>query len=114
MVIKNIDSKLNYISNPYSGRKLEKADSVQNNASSSFSNDLNKASSAYKVDTINLSKRNAESCPSLSETRDKIISDLKADKEQEYLENLKMQLNNNQYTINPAKLAKIMLINGNK
>lgn len=113
MVIKNIDSKLNYISNPYSGRKLEKADSVQNNASS-FNNDLNKASNAYKVDTINLSKRNAESCPSLSETRDKIISDLKADKDQKYLENLKTQLNNNQYTINPAELAKIMLINGNK
>lgn len=113
MVIKNIDSKLNYISNPYSGRKLEKADSVQNTINSSFSNDLSKASNAYKVDTINLSKRNAES-PSLSEARDKIISDLNADKDQKYLENLKMQFNNNQYTINPAELAKIILKNGNE
>ena len=114
MVIKNVNSKLNYISSPYTGKKAEKTEALQSNANSSFSNELNKASNACKVDTINLSKRNTGSLPSLSETRDKIISDLNTDKDQKYLENLKAQINSNQYSINPIELAKTMLINGNK
>ncbi|XOQ49344.1 MAG: FlgM domain-containing protein [Eubacteriales bacterium] len=112
MVIKNVNSKLNYISNPYTGKKTEKADNLQSGINSSFSNELNKAANAHKIDTINLSKRNTANMPSLSETRDKIISDLNTDKDQKYLENLKAQINSKQYPLNPVELAKIMLLNG--
>ncbi|QEY34350.1 hypothetical protein FL966_04365 [Caproiciproducens galactitolivorans] len=112
MVIKNVNSKLNYISSPYIGKKTEKADALQSSINSSFSNELNKATNAHKVDTINLSKRKTANIPSLSDTRDKIISDLKTDKDPKYLEYLKVQISSNQYDLNPFELAKTMLING--
>lgn len=115
MIIKNSDY-INYISNPYSGRKPEKADAVQNgpNTGSSFAGELNKATNASKVDTIELSQHPVSNHTTLPAVRDRIVSELNADKDAEYLDRLKAKINSNQYTTNPLEMAKIMLLNNNE
>ena len=116
MIIKNVDYNLNYISNPYANRKLDKADAVQygTNTVSTFAGDLNKASNSSKVDTIELSQHSVKNCPTFPEVKDRIVSELNEDKDAEYLADLKAQINSNQYKINPLQIAKIMLLSNNE
>ncbi len=116
MIIKNLDYNLNYISNPYTSKKSDKADAAQCsiNTGSTFSADLNKASNSSKVDTIELSQHRVRNCPTFPEVKDRIISELNEDKNAEYLANLKAQINSNKYAINPLQIAKIMLLSNNE
>lgn len=116
MIIKNSDYNLNYISNPYSGRKPEKADTVQSgtNTGSAFAGELNKATNASKVDTIELSQHPVNNRTTLPAVRDRIVSELNADKDAAYLDQLKAKINSNQYATNPLEMAKIMLLNNNE
>ncbi len=114
MIIKNLDCNFNYINNPYSGKKPDKTNAASANTESAFSNSLNRASSASKVDTFELSQHTADSAQTITETKDKILSDLNKDKDEQYISRIKEQLNNKQYAVNPIEIAKIMLTDSNK
>lgn len=114
-IIKNSDYNLNYTVNPYTSRKADKTDSAGlKNADSAFSVDLSKASNSSKVDTIELSQHHVRNTPTFPEVKNQIISDLNEDKDAAYLANLKEQINSNQYTIDPLKIAKDILTESHK
>lgn len=114
MVIKNV----NYTSaaGSFSGRKLDKTDcsKVKQNTDSAFAGKLNKASNPAKVDTIELSPRPVAGPSSLSKARDKILAEINEDKDAQYIEKLKAQLNTNQYGLDAQELAKSLLLNNDQ
>ncbi len=110
MMIKNSGYVPNTVPNPYSGKRLEQTTGVQNKSNAVK---LNQVSVPPKVDTIEISQRPAPNRTSLSQTRDQIISDLNQDKDISFLETLKSKISSNQYQVDSAEMAKIML-SGNK
>jgi anti-sigma28 factor (negative regulator of flagellin synthesis) len=118
MIIKNSDYNFNYISNSHLGtvKKAEKADAVPSgaNAGSTFAGELSKLSNSPKVDTIELSKQPVKSHTTLPAVRDRILSELREDNDPAFVEQLKAQINSNQYEINPHEIAKILLLNNNE
>ena len=110
MNIKNIDLNVNYISNPYKNSKLIKNDSVKA-AKPSFSNELNKVTNnSNKVDKIEISKKPINKSKSLSEIREKIVSEIKEDKDAQYIDRLKDEVKSNNYPIDADALATILLL----
>lgn len=114
MMIKNIDRNFNYISSPYSGRQLNKTDADTTSSGVAFSSSISKVSGASKIDKIEISQRTASSTQTIEKTKDKILADLNKDKDEQYIRNIKEQLNNRQYAVNPVEIAKIMLTNSNE
>ncbi len=106
MMIKNSGYIPNPVSGPYLGKKLEQAASVQNKSNAVK---LDKISDQKKMDTIEISNHPVSNRPSLSQTRDQVISDLNQDKDVSFLEALKSQINSNQYKVDSKELSKIML-----
>jgi anti-sigma28 factor (negative regulator of flagellin synthesis) len=110
MNIKNIDLNVNYISNPYKNSKLIKNDSVKT-VKSSFSNELNKVTSnSNKVDKIEISQKPVNKSKSLSEIRENIVSEIKEDKDVQYIDKLKDELKSHNYLIDADELAEILLL----
>lgn len=112
--IKNIDRNFNYISNPYSGKQLNKTDSDTTTVGTAFSNNISKVSNTNKMDKIEISQHTESSTRTIAETKDKILVDLNKDKDEQYISKIKEQLNNRQYAVNPVEIAKIMLTNSNE
>lgn len=114
MMIKNIDCNFNYISKPYSSKQLNKTDADTTAAGIAFSSSISKVSNTCKMDKIEISQHTATSTQTIAETKDKILADLEKDKDEQYISNIKEQLNTRQYAVNPVEIAKIMLTNSNE
>jgi hypothetical protein len=112
MMIKNSGYIPNPISNLYSnsnsGKKIDQTAAIQGKTAAE---DLNKtlSSGTPKVDTIELSKTQANNRTGLSQVKDQIISDLNKDSDVSFLDTLKTQVSSNQYKVDPQKMAEIML-----
>lgn len=108
MMIKSAGIGPGGISSPYTGKKSEQTAAVSDNRSNAVK--LDKISvPGRKLDTIEISPRPVNNGPTLTQTRDKIVSDLSKDKDVSFLQTLKEQISTNQYKIDPKELAKIML-----
>lgn len=106
MTIKNVNSSnLNTIALSSSNSRLDKTDTDQK----SFADTLSKAGNSAKVDTIEISQQTTTNIPSLSQIRNQIISEINEDKDPEYIENLKEQVESGQYNISSQELAARML-----
>lgn len=110
MTIKNSGFIPNNISSlyPNSSRKLDQPTAIQNKTSPA---DVDKSCNfnTSNVDTIELSQQRVGNRASLSKARDQVVSDLNKDTDVSFLDQLKSQINSNQYKVDPQTLAKIML-----
>lgn len=107
MMIKNSGYISGMSSNPYTVKKTEQTVSA---AEKSNAVKLDKISAPAKnLDTIEISQFSVNNQPSLVQTRDAIVSELKQDKDISFLDTLRAQIQSNQYQIDSKELAKIML-----
>lgn len=113
MIIKNSDYNLSHISQAYNGtgKKAEKAAAAQGAANpNTFSAEVSKITNSAKVDRIEISKHPVSSQPALPAVRDKISSELRADKDPAFLADLKQKINSDLYFVNANELSKILLL----
>ncbi|MBW7573344.1 flagellar biosynthesis anti-sigma factor FlgM [Caproiciproducens faecalis] len=116
MIINNADQKFGYISGQYSAKPLSKADFDCTAAGPVFSDGLNKALSASKVDKIEIShdaSRVSNNSQVISDTKEKILNEINQDKDQEYIDRIKQQLSVKKYAVNPVEIAKALLKESN-
>lgn len=107
MMIKNSGIVPGAVSNPFTAKKAEQ---IAENNNKTNAVKLDKISvPANKIDTIEISRKTVSARPSLSQTRDKITSDIKQDKDASFLDALREQINSNQYIVDSKELSKIML-----
>ncbi|HEX3037475.1 MAG TPA: flagellar biosynthesis anti-sigma factor FlgM [Oscillospiraceae bacterium] len=112
MMIKNTGFSLIGPSGNYPAKKLDKTDFACRAAESgsSFASQV-AAARSNPVDKIEISQHPVDNRPVLSECRNEIVSQINQDTDADRIETLKQQINGNQYSINAAEIAKIMLLN---
>ena len=112
MSVKNINPYAgpNPVIGSAGGQKTEKTQAASRTAvDSAFSHKLNEASRKTNVDTIELSARPSGDFPAMASVRDKIVSELKEDKDPQYLDELRARLSVQEYPLDAQALADSLL-----
>lgn len=105
MTIKN----LGYIPNCPNPLSLKKAEQINTQNSQQNAAKLNKVSVPSRTDTIEISQKRVTSRPALSHVRDQILTDLNADSDSAFLEELKGKIDAGEYKVDSGEIAKILL-----
>lgn len=111
MMIKNTGFHFIGSSGNYPAKKLDKTDFACRAAESGSSFASQVTARTNPVDKIEISQRTVDNRPVLSQCKSEILSQINQDTDTDRLKTLKQQINGNQYSINAAEIAKIMLLN---
>lgn len=113
MSIKNINPYAgpNPVIGNAGGQKTEKTQAAPHRTAvdSAFSHKLNEANRKTNVDTIELSARPSADFPAMAAVRDKIVSELREDKDPQYLDELRARLSVREYPLDAQELADSLL-----
>lgn len=110
MMIKNPGFSLIGASGNYPVKKLDKTDFTSHTAESGSSFASQVTARTNPVDKIEISQHTVNSRPALSECKTEIMNQIEKDTDADRIETLKQQINANQYSVNAAEIAKIMLL----
>jgi len=111
MIIKNAVISLIGTPGNYPAKKIDKTDFACRAAESGSSFASQVSARSNPIDKIEISQHAVDNRPILSQCKNEIADQINQDTDADRLETLKQQINGNQYSINSAEIAKIMLLN---